>query len=99
MKKLLLIGALAFSLAGCVTAGQVTATVKQVQDAAAGICSFVPTATTVANIFASGNSTVQSVSSVASAICNAVTTRPLADGPGDRKPRVNGVVVRGRFIR
>lgn len=97
MKKLLLIAALALPLAACASGGGTT--ISDVQARTAKVCSFVPTATTVANILAARNSLVQSASSIANAICNAVTTRPLADGPGDRKPRVNGVVVRGKFIR
>jgi hypothetical protein len=42
---------------------------------------------------------VPAIGAVAAAICNAVTTLPLADGPGDRRPRVNGVVVEGQFVR
>lgn len=108
MKKIFLISALALSLVGCTTAQDVatsitTATqttkekVKSVQGYATQICSYVPLASTVVNIFSSGYSA--DVSTVANAICNAVTSIPLADGPGDHKPRVNGVIVKGNFIR
>ena len=48
-------------------------------------------------IFNSGFSS--SVATVGNANCDAVTSVPLADGPGDHKPRVNGVIVKGKFIR
>ena len=108
MKKFILIGALALALAGCQTAQDVatsitTATqttkekIKSVQGYAVALCGYLPIASTVVNIFSSGYGS--DVSAVGSAICNAVTSIPLADGPGDRKPRVNGVLVQGKFIK
>lgn len=46
-----------------------------------------------------GFSPAGAIAEAGAAICTAVTTLPLADGPGDRKPRVNGVVVKGKFVR
>lgn len=108
IRKLILIGALSLSLAGCMTAQDVATTittatqttaqkVKSVQGYATQICSYVPLASSVVNIFSSGYSS--DVSTVANAICDAVTSIPLADGPGDHKPRVNGVIVKGSFIK
>ena len=93
----------AVSLAACDTTGavktinDVDAKVSMVQSYATQLCSYLPTAATIIGIFSSGFSS--DVSAVGSAICNAVTNRPLADGPGDRRPRVNGVVVKGKFVK
>lgn len=98
-----LAAAVTMSLAACDTAGTVKtindigAKVAQVQSYATQLCSYLPTAATVVGIFNSGFA--GDVAAVGSAICNAVTTRPLAEGPGDRVPRVNGVVVKGRFVQ
>lgn len=108
MKKILLIGALALSLVGCQTAQDVATTittatqttkekVKSVQGYATQICSYLPAASSVIGIFNSGYGT--DVAAVSNAICNAVTSIPLADGPGDHKPRVNGVVIKGTFVK
>lgn len=97
MRKILIIGTACMALAGCGTSN-VDGTISQVQATAQKICRFVPTVETVAKIMA-GGSAIDTASSIANAICNAVTTLPLADGPGDRLPRVNGVVVKGKFVR
>lgn len=108
MKKFLILAALGLTLAGCQTAQDVatsittvaqttTQKVKSVQGYATQICGYVPAAASVIGIFNSGFSS--DVSIVANAICDAVTNITLADGPGDRKPRVNGVVVQGKFVR
>jgi hypothetical protein len=96
---LIAVGALCTALGACVTTEDVNSKITQVQDFTRIGCSFVPTVTTVAKILAAGNPIVDTASSVADAICAAVTTVPLADGPGDSRPRVNGVVVEGKFIR
>lgn len=98
MKKVIIIAALCASLGACVTAGEIEAKIEQVRGYTQLACSFVPTVATVAKIFASGSS-VDTARSVADAICNAVTTAPLADGPGDRTPRVRGVVIKGSFVK
>lgn len=108
MNKLLIISALCLGLVGCQTAQDVATSittvtqttaqkVKSVQGYATQICSYVPLASSVVNIFSSGYSS--DVSTVANAICDAVTSIPLADGPGDHKPRVNGVVIKGSFVK
>lgn len=109
MKKTIIVVSLGISLAGCGMSAQDVATnittvaqttndkVTSVQSYALQICKFVPAASSVVNIFSSGYAS--DVATVAKAICDAVTTRPLADGPGDRKPRVNGVVVNGAFVK
>jgi len=108
MKKFLIIGALTLTLAGCQTAQEIATTittatqtttekVKSVQGYAVQVCGYLPAAASVIGIFNSNFSS--SVAVVGNAICNAVTSIPLADGPGDRKPRVNGIVIKGGFVR
>lgn len=99
MKKLLIVSVL-FLLAGCAGTPN-NGGVKEVQDMAAKICRFVPTFQTVTDIFLSGSAVASTALSVASAICNAVTINPLADGPGAKnyKPTVAGVRVKGSFIK
>lgn len=97
----------ALALGGCQTAQDVatsitTATqtakekVKSVQGYAVSACGYLPLATSVTAIFTKYS---QDVAVVGGAICDAVTTLPLADGPGDGKPRVAGVLVQGKFVK
>lgn len=99
MKKLLLIGTL--FLAGCgTTQQQVSDKAKEIQGYVRMFCSFVPTLGTIANILSTG--TAAPAVMIAQDICVAVTTAPLADGPG-RVPKVtyNGksTVIKGSFVR
>ena len=86
----------ALLLSGCATTGTSTV-ITQIQSTAVAICGFLPTVTTVANILANGNPIVTSITDVASVICAAVT--PKAARRGAVIPTVNGVTVRGRFVR
>jgi len=79
-------------LAACDTT-QTVDKIKEVQNYTALACKFLPTVATVAAIF--NQQAGSSISGVGGAICDAVTSVPLADGPGDRKPRVGKVIVRG----
>lgn len=101
MKKLLLLTALLLS--GCAstpggvpTTGDISNTAKEIQNYTRLFCSFVPTIGTIASILsAKAAMPVQ----VATDICAAVTTAPLAEGPGRRMdPRVHGVRIKGRFV-
>ena len=108
MKKFLIVGVLALALAGCTQTAQDVATtittatqtttekVKSVQGYAVSVCGYLPAAASVIGIFNSNFSS--SVAIVGSAICNAVTSIPLADG-GSRVPKVNGVVIKGTFVK
>lgn len=102
MKKLFALSLLAIALAGCGTTGgtpsstSITDRAKQIQQYTKIACSFVPTVATVASILSSGAS--GPAASIATDICNAVTTAPLADG-GARVAYVNGVRIRGSFVR
>lgn len=98
MRKILMAMTCCVLLSGCATGGNVDGTIAQIQATARSICSFVPTVETVAKILAGGTA-IDTASGIANAICAAVTTRPLADGPGDGKPRVRGVIIKGQFVR
>lgn len=100
MKKIALL--LCLGLAGCGTTGglpstaDISARAKQIQEYTRLACSFVPTIATIASIIGKGGSQL----TIAQDICAAVTTMPLAEGPGrPRRPRVNNVPIHGRFVR
>lgn len=65
------------------------------QNLAVQICGFLPTAQTVANIFATGSPALDTASEVATAVCQAVNT-PRSAGT---KPIVAGVVVEGQRVK
>lgn len=100
MKRLIVV--VAFLLAGCATTSvdQVQTKAKEIQNYVRLACSFVPTIGTIANILSTG--TTAPVTAIASDICTAVTTAPLADGPG-RIPKVTynnkTVVIKGSFVK
>lgn len=77
------------------TAVTIQAKAKVAQSYATQICGYVPYLESVIAIFNSGYSADAGI--VANSICNAVTSIPLADGPGDHKPRVNGIIIQGHF--
>lgn len=89
-------------LAACsTTSGNVNDQIRQVQDQTRFACSFVPTVETVAKIlatFVGGFGVVDAVGTAARGICDAITTAPLADGPGKHVPVFNGVVIKGRPV-
>lgn len=97
------------ALGGCASTGAtgtgtapnptVTATITQVQNATVNLCAFVPTAATIAGIFASGNSLVSSITQAAQLICNAVASHPAAARRGAFIPVVNGVRIQGHFVK
>ncbi len=92
------IGALALN--GCATTGGGGISVAMVQQDAVAVCSFLPTASTVANIIAAGNPLLITAEAIAQAICAAVTAAPaVTTRRGAAQPMVNGVPVRGKFLR
>lgn len=101
MKKILFALALIIPLAACSEAD-----VKNVQAKAVASCGYLPTAQTVANIakalYAPSAIVIDATSDIANKICNAVTTNPMADGPGKSVnyiPQVAGVPVKGKFVK
>ena len=97
MRKIVVIG-LCLGLAGCAGTSreEISATAKQIQEYTKLACSFVPTIGTIANILSTGVATP--AIAIANEICLAVSTAPLADG-GRRIPKVNGVVIKGSFVK
>lgn len=110
---LALIGSLAVAACDPVTVGNVTgqgigvvktvagdnATVKQVQSYAQTACKFYPLASTVVSLISGGIN--QSVQAVGQAICDAITTNPLAEGdkPGYYKAAGAVVTPSGKVVK
>ena len=87
------------ALGGCGTTGGLSApTIAEVQAAAVAACSFLPTATTVANIIAAGNPLVDTAASIAAAICSALAANKSSARKRATVPTVNGIVIHGRFV-
>ena len=98
MKKMLVLMPLiaTLALAGCVTTTQQAGDkVKEVQDWVRFTCGFLPTAATITSLFNAGVGST--ISSVGGTICAAITTAPLADGPG-AVVRVGKVRIRGTYV-
>lgn len=104
--SIIIAGIAALTLAGCAGSVGTTPTLpgtpapqpSKVKTAILQGCGYVATIESIAAII-SASPFVPAAGAVADAVCNAVTTLPLADGPGDRKARVNGVVVDGYFAK
>jgi activator of 2-hydroxyglutaryl-CoA dehydratase len=105
---------LSLAVAGCATvpgsqptgsaSGQDTqaaAIVAHVQAATTTACKFLPTAKTILDIVGTFTDVValSPVTSVADAICNAVSAQGSGKLARRSTPRVRGVVVKGRFVR
>lgn len=69
---------------------------RQVQEKTKGYCGYIPTLGTLVSLFSSGGG--ESVAALGKAVCDAVTTAPLADG-GGRLAYVKGVRIHGRFVK
>jgi len=110
--RCLLVAALAAGLAGCITAqpielaktgarlaGVKEETIANVQKQAIAICGYLPEPGFVSSLVEKAGYGDQY--KAARAICNAVTTNPMAEGnrPGRYQPRVAGVRVKGKFVR
>lgn len=95
----LVLGGCATNSAGQPTVGGLTQTqiIAGAQQAAVGICGFLPTAATVVGILTAGNPAVATAEAIASAICAAVVPVKLAR-KGTPLPTVAGVPVHGRFV-
>ncbi len=103
MKKLMLAAMLSGTmlLGGCATLstpGGRDDFIKQVQAITAQACGFIPIASTIVGIVAAGQFVV--AFDVANAICAAIVAQPRTAGARQaRTPTVNGVPVRGSFVR
>lgn len=98
MKKAILALALLVPLAGCVTTQQVDENISQVQAYTRSFCKYVPTVTTVAKILSS-STVIDTASSIAAGICAALSTAPLADGPGKSGAYYRGVRIEGTRVK
>lgn len=110
MRKILIPVTLAASLAGCVTAGDITTIITQVQNATVQACGFLPAAESVASAIAvmfggpAGGVIVADVEQAAQAICSAVATQPQPKSLSLRTKRqitvvVRGIPIKGHFVR
>lgn len=92
-------------LASAVKGALPPATAAKVQTIASRSCAFIPTLSTIANIFASGNRALTTAGSIASAICQALAAAPAGNGlglldaraSGGGAPAVGKVLVHGKF--
>lgn len=104
MRKLLLSSVFAVTLAACSSMGgaplNLADFIAQVQATTSAVCSFLPTAETVANIVATGNPIVTTAGAVANAICAAVVPAKQAarQNRTAAPPIVAGVVIHGKFL-
>lgn len=91
LTKIAIVFGLAGALSGCLTTDEiqtaVSATVADIQAAAATVCKIVPTAGTVNELLTSGvtqildaNPAVTAAVAIATALCNGAA--PMASGPG-----------------
>lgn len=74
-----------------------TQVITEAQQKAVSICSYLPTAQTITDIFLSGNPIYQTATGIASAICKAVSNKSAARRSA-APPTVAGVVIRGRRV-
>lgn len=100
MSKLLILCA-AFALAACSQAATV-AFINAAQVKAQQGCNFIPTAQTIADIFAKGDPTVTSIEGMAKTLCDVVA--PVkANAPlgllATHPAEVSGVPVQGTFVK
>ncbi len=99
-KIFMLIPAAALSLSACVTTSG-GGLIDQVRSIALTVCSFVPTAETIAAILAKNSPGLTTASQVANAICAAVTMPAPSPGLSARPAAatVTGVKIDGEFVR
>lgn len=91
---------LVFLLGACtapISTEAARAKILEIQSYTRLACSFVPTIGTIASLLSSGATGPAFM--IAQEICTAVTTAPLADGPGRRGPMLRGVVIKGSFVK
>lgn len=69
---------------------------RQVQAKTKEYCQYIPTLASLASLFSAGVGGAAGV--IGAAVCDAVTTAPLADG-GTRRAYLNGVEIKGKFVK
>lgn len=95
MRKLLLAAILVVGLSGCQYLQGGKFSIADAQAAAVKVCSFLPTANTVANIIATGSPALNTASAIGDAICAAIAPKAGTDAG---KPTVAGVPVEGQRV-
>lgn len=105
MRKLALVFAAVFALAGCGedVPAEISEQIAKVRNYAVQICGFLPTATSVHGMLVSQNPEITGLFALARAICDVAVsgeTPPLGLLNMDPKecPKINGVCVEGSFI-
>lgn len=88
VRRLLLAGAAALSLAGCGTTGGVGLTPAVISNAIAATCGVVVDLATLANLAAAGNSTFTSLETIATSVCAAVQQVGTAPVPKSVRRRM-----------
>lgn len=99
---LAIIGSLSLASCATTTSTQIDQTIAQVQAITQQVCKFVPTVATVAKIIATlagAAAVIDTASTVAHGICDALTTAPQAEGPGQSGAYFRGVHIRGRYVK
>lgn len=89
--------ATALLVAGCASIPRNDDVVQQVRDITVATCKFLPTVGTVLDILAGGQ--LSGPLAIAAAICQAVAPQAYAAPRRSTAPVVQGVKVRGRFVR
>lgn len=95
MRALFVVPVLVVGLSGCQALQGGKFSIADAQAAAVKVCSFLPTANTVANIVAAGSPTLNTASAIGDAICAAIAPKA---GAGAGKPTVAGVAVEGQRV-
>lgn len=95
MYRKAIIAFVALALAAC-SGTDLAATITSVQKTTMGACSYLPTATTIANIFAAKSAGLTTIETVAAAICKAA--KPTISALAATKPEVAGIVIEGEFV-
>lgn len=95
LKALFVVPVLVVGLSGCQYLQGGKFSIADAQAAAVKVCSFLPTANTVANIIAAGSPALNTASAIGDAICAAIAPKA---GAGAGKPTVAGVVVEGQRV-
>jgi hypothetical protein len=89
------------ALAGCQTTSTGSIDVSSVQKAATAVCSFLPTAETVAGLIKVNDTRFTTAAAIAEAICNAINPNTPAGVMTLLKATpatVDGVVIRGKHV-
>lgn len=88
---------LTVAVSGCGSNSKFDEQVANIQSITVKTCKYLPTAATVAAILTSGNAVVTGATTIATAICSAVSAKQQA--LIDSCPMVNGICIQGEYVR